>query len=189
MISCCDVYGKTKLAPHVTHMHHEKEKLPREFFSALLQHATAATESLPNIIQVHRKGFTNQGDEFDWDIAVIGDLHGQFDDAKLVFTDPRFGRLPSETNHFIFNGDVVDTVENVQLGSCHLFCWHKCSFGMRALHPRQPRVRKLDSGHGFPGRGCQKVRHRAVRRLPLLFQYTASGGCYRESGFNCAWRH
>jgi hypothetical protein len=30
------------------------------------------------------------------------------DDAKLVFTDPRFGRLPSEANHFIFNGDVVD---------------------------------------------------------------------------------
>jgi hypothetical protein len=74
----------------------------------LLKHATAATESLPNVIQVHRKSSTNQGDEFDWDVTVIGDLHGQFDDAKLVFTDPRFGSLPSETNHFIFNGDIVD---------------------------------------------------------------------------------
>jgi hypothetical protein len=179
---------KQSLLRHVTHMHHEKEKLPREFFSALLQHATAATESLPNVIQVHRKGFTNQGDEFDWDIAVIGDLHGQFDDAKLVFTDPRFGRLPSETNHFIFNGDVVDRGKRA-IDPVTYFAGTSALSGMRALHPQQPRVRKLDSGHGFPGRGCQKVRHRAVRRLPLLFRYPAGGGCNRELGFRCARRH
>jgi hypothetical protein len=89
-------------------MHSSREKLPREFFVKLLRYATSYTKAVSNIIEVHRKSSTNQGNEFDWDVTVVGDLHGQFDDAKLVFTDPRFGRLPSETNHFIFNGDVVD---------------------------------------------------------------------------------
>jgi hypothetical protein len=51
VVTCTE---KQSLLWHVTHMHNVREKLPREFFSVLLQHA-AATESLPNVIQVYRK--------------------------------------------------------------------------------------------------------------------------------------
>jgi diadenosine tetraphosphatase ApaH/serine/threonine PP2A family protein phosphatase len=103
--------GKQGLLQHVMGMHDRNEKLPREFLLKLLQHATVTTRSCPNVISVRRKCSNNLDGQFERNVTVVGDLHGQYDDVKAIFTNPRIGGLPSNTNYFIFNGDVVDRGE------------------------------------------------------------------------------
>jgi hypothetical protein len=93
---------------HVLYKQDRNKKLPREFLLKLLQHATVTTKSCPNVISVRRKDPNNPNELFERNVTVIGDLHGQYDDVMVIFTDFRVGGFPSDTNQFIFNGDVVD---------------------------------------------------------------------------------
>lgn len=60
------------------------------------------------MIRVNRSHFKSNDTVESRTLTVVGDLHGQFNDLAQIFQDPKLGGYPSETNQFIFNGDLVD---------------------------------------------------------------------------------
>ena len=73
-----------------------RELLPFDDLVCLLENTEAILRMEPNIVGVD---LTQHG------VTVVGDLHGQYGDLLRIFS---IAGYPSETNHFIFNGDFVD---------------------------------------------------------------------------------
>ncbi|CAK4164447.1 unnamed protein product [Aphanomyces euteiches] len=71
--------------------------LPSEFFSKLVKASTDFYASKPNVINLTVPP--------DCTLTIVGDLHGQLQDLLHIF---KTNGLPSPTNWYLFNGDLVD---------------------------------------------------------------------------------
>ena len=81
--------------------------LPEEFIYNLFCISYKYHKTLPNVVRVNRHHFRINNDASRGDLTVVGDLHGQYSDFAQIFQNPKLGGYPSETNRFIFNGDMV----------------------------------------------------------------------------------
>jgi len=93
----------------------ENKLLAEQYLESLLDAATIYFTSLPTLIHVtlppklesmkcvsdKQEGDDNGPPRF----TVVGDLHGQYLDLCEIF---RIQGLPSPSNYFLFNGDMVD---------------------------------------------------------------------------------
>ena len=82
--------------------------LPDEFIHNLFWISYKYHKILPNVVRVNRHHFRIINDTSPGDLTIVGDLHGQYSDFAQIFQNPKLGGYPSETNRFIFNGDIVD---------------------------------------------------------------------------------
>jgi hypothetical protein len=103
-----NIYDIKKL-PFLLKYFREKNILPPKYLINLLKHGIAYLEKFPNVVNVNRVTFLNpntQAEEIGT-INICGDTHGQYMDFSTIFT-PENGGLPSKTNMYLFNGDMVD---------------------------------------------------------------------------------
>lgn len=73
------------------------QKIQRHVIVRVVNEAMALFRRAPNLV-----AFTVAPANH---VTVVGDLHGQLDDLLLIF---RENGLPSKTNPYVFNGDIVD---------------------------------------------------------------------------------
>uniref|UniRef100_K3X824 Serine/threonine-protein phosphatase n=1 Tax=Globisporangium ultimum (strain ATCC 200006 / CBS 805.95 / DAOM BR144) TaxID=431595 RepID=K3X824_GLOUD len=73
------------------------QKIQRPVIVRVVNEAMALFRKQPNLVEFQVAPANH--------ITVIGDLHGQLDDLLLIF---RENGLPSNTNPYLFNGDIVD---------------------------------------------------------------------------------
>ncbi|RHY58812.1 hypothetical protein DYB34_005958 [Aphanomyces astaci] len=73
------------------------QPLHREYVMQILFSTLAVLQDKPNVTYLNIAPHPH--------LTVVGDLHGQLDDLLLIFHE---NGLPSPTNPYIFNGDLVD---------------------------------------------------------------------------------
>jgi serine/threonine-protein phosphatase 5 len=98
---------------HVMGMFHNKQPVPREFITTLLDHTIAVQKQLPNVLSVNRTKLIENADpthelSYSSNLTIVGDVHGQYADFARIFEDSEIGGYPNSSNQFIFNGDMVD---------------------------------------------------------------------------------
>lgn len=107
--------------------------LPKEFVKKLLHYSSAHQLTLPNILTVNRSVNADGEGMFNSDLAIVGDVHGQYHDFAPIFQNPQLGGYPSKKNQFIFNGDLVDRGDmSVKIVVVLLVC--------KLLHPNSVHV-------------------------------------------------
>jgi hypothetical protein len=82
-----------------------KTLLPAEMVKGILDASIQQHAELPNVLQVSRPQLENNAKGT---LTVCGDTHGQFFDFCEIFREDIGGGLPSPTQSFLFNGDIVD---------------------------------------------------------------------------------
>ncbi|NXG42744.1 PPE1 phosphatase, partial [Psilopogon haemacephalus] len=83
------------------HAFRNKQLLHARYVLQLLCETRRVLKEMPNI--------THLSTSYSKEITICGDLHGNLDDLLLIFYK---NGLPSEQNHYIFNGDFVDRGKN-----------------------------------------------------------------------------
>ncbi|NXX40018.1 PPE1 phosphatase, partial [Tricholaema leucomelas] len=83
------------------HAFRNEQLLHARYVLQLLCETRRVLKEMPNI--------THLSTSYSKEITVCGDLHGNLDDLLLIFYK---NGLPSEQNHYIFNGDFVDRGKN-----------------------------------------------------------------------------
>lgn len=92
------------------------ETLHTRYALLILNKAIEHLKQLPNINEISvleeqkrklsaEEGLTDEADQLDFRVNVVGDLHGQFIDLYTIF---ELNGLPSRSNMYLFNGDFVD---------------------------------------------------------------------------------
>eukprot|EP00041_Stephanoeca_diplocostata_P030496 m.924180 g.924180 ORF g.924180 m.924180 type:complete len:777 (+) comp23767_c0_seq15:432-2762(+) len=102
---------------------------------------------------------------------VIGDLHGQFEDLLVIFEQ---NGIPSDTNPYIFNGDIVDRGRNsVELCAVIL--------GFQLLYPHAVYINRgnhedylMNKRYGFEREVMSKYREKAPKLLRAFGAFFSS---------------
>lgn len=84
----------------------KNQSVSEEYMHKVLDLSTELMYSFPNIVdvQLHQDPATK---EKVGTLNICGDTHGQYDDFSQIFGDA-IGGAPSESNRFLFNGDIAD---------------------------------------------------------------------------------
>jgi len=86
----------------------DRRALPKDYLNGLLDYSLKQQLTLPNILRINRTRQPDNVDLFQSALAIVGDVHGQYDDFAQIFRQQELGGFPTEHNQFIFNGDMVD---------------------------------------------------------------------------------
>eukprot|EP00760_Papus_ankaliazontas_P035069 PhM_4_TR7605/c1_g1_i1/m.49382/K04460/PPP5C; serine/threonine-protein phosphatase 5 len=155
----------------------------RKYATRLMLEARALFAACPNVTPVE----VPEGEE----ITVCGDIHGQFYDLRNIF---KINGVPSTTNRYLFNGDVVDrgsySVECFLTMMAYKILYPKHFFLSRGNHEGL----NLNKVYGFEGEMVQKysrelfdLSHDVFRALPLAHTinrkvFTVHGGLFSRDG-------
>ena len=92
------------LPVHLMSYLRSSKRVPEAIVNKILESSISSFTKLPNVLQLSRPALENgkKGS-----VIVCGDTHGQFYDFCEIFRDD-VGGLPSKSNTFLFNGDIVD---------------------------------------------------------------------------------
>jgi serine/threonine-protein phosphatase 5 len=98
------VENRRKLLEYLMNKFQKNETVDRQYLQKLLQLSIKRLKETKNIVNVD---YNKNSNETTGSIIVCGDTHGQYDDFIQIFDD-KFAGFPSQTNRFIFNGDIAD---------------------------------------------------------------------------------
>jgi serine/threonine-protein phosphatase 5 len=94
------------IVSRLNELYANNQRVSEEYMHKVLDLSTELMYSFPNIVdvQLHQDPVTN---EKTGTLNICGDTHGQYDDFTQIFGDA-IGGAPSESNRFLFNGDIAD---------------------------------------------------------------------------------
>lgn len=116
-------------------------ELHRQYVLAICAAVKELLSPLPNVV---RYSFPETNE--DPQITVVGDLHGQLRDLLYIF---ELRGLPSESNHYLFNGDFVDRGNYSAEVVLSLFAWKLAFPNSIHLNRGNHEARDINSRDGF----------------------------------------
>lgn len=162
-----------------------KSVLPPEQFVFDLIDASAKRNLLLSNVAPVRRGQNENSSGYSRRVVVVGDLHGQFRDLRTILTQDRVGRMPSSTNTYIFNGDLVDRGDmsvEILIALLAIQNTHKDSVViLRGNHETS----SMNSEYGFEKEVLKKYNSLVLERFRQWFRTFPFAAVIEDSVFVC----